>query len=87
MTASYYFSICGTKTAERHLRMMHGLSDKPELGIWRPYTVIVQTACMSPYRAFYSVREFKLWLGARKFTISRGRRNASRYSVASGWIE
>ena len=83
---SLHVCILGSKTAERHDRMCYGV--RPDVGLgWRPYTVRV-TLDTAGYRAFYSVRDFKRWMGGRyKLKLYRSSRGASRYSVAHGHLE
>ena len=82
---SLHVSVCGTKTAERHQRMVYGIPE--HVGMWRPYTVLVTRDACS-WRAFYSVKELKRWMRAHGFTLKlrRNTRGPARYSVARGYL-
>ena len=86
--STYRVTILGSKTAERHERMVVGLTDRPEVRLgWKPYTVRVTTYGATPHTAFHSVRALKRWLAGRRLKLRRSQRGAARYSVASGWVE
>lgn len=61
-------TLLASKRAEEHVRRTHNVPDDVLLG-WRPYTIIVTSYGGVAHTAFWSMREFRRWLG-RDFKLS-----------------
>lgn len=47
----------------------HAYRIPPENGHWRPYQVLIQDYGCTAYTAFYTMREFRRWLGKAKVSL------------------